>query len=233
MEKSYEFVCISFGDVRMEQSVYQKHLHPLEQKLIEHAIDKRKAEFLSGRFCVRLAYARLCGGLSTEPCVLNDCYGAPFLTANGAYSVSITHDDGLAAALVSDKHRLRAALDVQRVSSRYTDAIYRFLRPSERELVDRHSGAYGRDFMVAAMWVAKEAMSKLFQFGFSIYDILEISDFEKGGQFAVRFARLPYFQVMLRTSRDYLFGFAAPAKQMEAFGENSLQIAPISLEHFI
>jgi phosphopantetheinyl transferase (holo-ACP synthase) len=207
---------------------FDEYLHPRELEKIKKAVEKRRREFLCGRLCAKFAYARLTGSgvFDNRLCVSNDCSGAPFLE-DGRYNVGITHDGGLAAAIVTDRERLRAGIDVQMVSSKNTRIIYDFMRADEKAFFEEQSvrySQYGRDFLAAGVWVAKEALSKLLEYGFSVYDALEVSGFEQKSGLTVRFTKFGGFSVLLRPYGDYLFGFAANNRDIENFGEDRLTI---------
>lgn len=81
-------------------------LHPDERARIDtFQSDKRKAEYLAGRFCVKEAYAKALGtGIGelrfNEICCLNDAAGKPFIKDDDKAHVSIAHTDDIATAYV-------------------------------------------------------------------------------------------------------------------------------------
>jgi Phosphopantetheinyl transferase component of siderophore synthetase len=236
LEETFALVCTSF-DNGPDCGDFAAYLHPRELEKIQNAVDKRRAEFFCGRLCAKRAYARLRGGcdpdadLCTESrraCVLNDCRGAPFFE-DGRFAVSITHGDGLAAALVTDRQKLLAGLDLQKMTPRGVQTIYRYLKDPEKALIDRYDGQYGRAFCVTAAWVAKEAASKLLGCGFSVFDALEPSGFEDGGAVRVRFKNFGGLSAVIRPYRDFLFGFAVETKNAALFFEDRLEICETPL----
>ncbi|MCS4490941.1 4'-phosphopantetheinyl transferase [Corynebacterium sp. ES2794-CONJ1] len=89
------------------QSVDLRHfrqLHPTEQAAVHHAVDKRKAEFGDGRFCAHQALRAL-GCESGHPIVRGE-RGMPVWPE--AVSGSLTHTDGLRAAVVAPRSRVRS-----------------------------------------------------------------------------------------------------------------------------
>lgn len=229
MEKAFEFVCVSFENA--DKMDYEKFLHKIELEKIKDAAQKRKAEFFCGRLCAKLAYVKLTGKkLSFDRiCVMNDCAGAPFFEDGGCF-VSIAHDDGLAAAAVCNKTRLMAGLDIQKISPRATGVVYKTLTNAEKARFSEWAKEYGEDFTAAAFWVAKESMSKLLGYGFSVFGAREVSGIEQNGGLCVKFKDHKGFSVLLRRHRDFLFGFAAKDRDIEHFSEKNLEIAetPIS-----
>ena len=230
MEKAFEFVCMSFENAVCDDENLNAYLHPRELERIKNAVEKRKLEFLYGRLCAKFAYAKLngFGAYDSHLCILNDSRSAPFF-ADGTRSVSITHGEGLAAAIVTDRERLSVGIDVQNMSPKHTQVITRFLSEKEKAFFDAQNAQYGRDFLATAMWVAKEALSKLLLLGFSVFDALEVSNFEKNGDLSVKFTNFTGFSVIIRTYGNYLFGFAAHNKDIEYFGEDSLVIEETSI----
>jgi 4'-phosphopantetheinyl transferase EntD len=225
LKNTYEFVCMSYDGISGDCGYFDEYLHPEELEKIKRAVEKRRLEFLYGRLCAKYAYAKLSGSgiFDRRLCIFNDCCGAPFLE-DGARLVGITHDDGLAAAIVTDRERLRVGIDVQKMLPEHTKVIYNFMDENEKTLFDAQSGRYGRDFLASAIWVAKESLSKLLEYGFSVYDALEVSGLEQKGDILVRFSWFRSFSVLLRNYKGFLFGFAAQNKDIETFGEDRLAI---------
>jgi len=81
-------------------------LHPEERERFNtFQSDKRKAEYLAGRFCVKEAYAKALGtGIGKlsfhDICCLNDAAGKPYIKGNTNTHVSIAHTDTIATAYV-------------------------------------------------------------------------------------------------------------------------------------
>lgn len=81
-------------------------LHPEERERFNtFQSDKRKAEYLAGRFCVKEAYAKALGtGIGKlsfhDICCLNDAAGKPYIKGNTNAHVSIAHTDTIATAYV-------------------------------------------------------------------------------------------------------------------------------------
>ena len=86
-------------------------LHPQEKILVSHAVDARKAEFGDARWCAHQALAKL-GRASTAP-ILRGERGVPIFPAS--VSGSLTHTDGLRAAVVAPRLLVRSiGLDAER-----------------------------------------------------------------------------------------------------------------------
>lgn len=85
-------------------------LYPVERARIARAIGKRRAEFATARRCAREALAQL--GVAPAP-LLSTAGGAP-AWPEGIVG-SLTHSDGLCAAVVARRERVRAlGVDVER-----------------------------------------------------------------------------------------------------------------------
>ncbi|MBQ5152234.1 holo-ACP synthase [Macrococcoides caseolyticum] len=81
-------------------------LHPDERERFDtFQSEKRKAEYLAGRFCVKEAYAKALGtGIGKvsfhDICCLNDASGKPYIKDDTNAHVSIAHTDTIATAYV-------------------------------------------------------------------------------------------------------------------------------------
>lgn len=234
MNGIYEFVCTDYSGKSHDTDYYKKFLCDYEFNKISKAVEKRKLEFLYGRLCAKLAYSRLTGknAFDSGMCIKSDRNGAPF-TDDGARFVSITHDGNLAAAIVTNKEKLYAGLDVQKTSLKNTDVIFKFINEHEKSLFKDCTPTFGSDFTASAMWVAKEAMSKLLGYGFGVYDALEIESIEKSNNVLVDFKNFKGFKVVLRSYRDYIFGFAAREKDADLFTEDKLIIEVTEIDQIL
>lgn len=231
IKEAFAFFCTSYNDLA-DCGQLATFLHPCEIARIQNAGDKRKAEFFCGRICAKRAAARVIGGSGDirDIPILNDCRGAPYFE-DGRLSVSITHGDSLAAALVTDRARLLAGVDLQKVTVRGAKVIGRTLKGPEKVLVAQYSGQFGQNFCATAVWVAKEAASKLLGYGFSLFEALEVSGFEGGESVQVRFKNFAGLTVVIRPYQDFLFGFAVEKKNAELFFAHSFEIqeTPLAL----
>lgn len=233
MDSAFEFVCVDYRNAAFDKVLFQEYLHDSEQCRISKSAEKRKQEYLYGRLCAKVAYLRLTGkniSYNAFP-VRNDSRGSPFLDDGGCF-VSITHDSGLAAAIVSDKEKLRAAVDVQQMKPHNTEVIYKFLNDREKLLFNSIALDFRKDFTASAFWTAKEAMSKLFGYGFSVFSALEISEIVQEDDVFVNFKNFNAFKVILREQDGFLFAFAAENKDIQIFSDYPLEIlTPDMLTH--
>lgn len=209
--------CDSLPD---DSPYYTRFLDPREMQKISRAVSKRRIEFLYARICAKYALAQLIGSdtFDRHVCVLNDCMGAPHFENTGAYLLSITHGDGLAAAVVCDRTMTAMGVDVQKVNEKSAATIRDFLHGTEKEFYNANAAEYGGNFLATAIWVAKEAMSKLLGLGFSAYSVLTIGVIRrKNGVIYMEFAHLKNFFVRIVPFEDCLFGFALYQKNMDDF----------------
>lgn len=79
-------------------------LHPLERALVAHAVDVRKAEFGDARWCAHQALKKL--DRDTGEPILRGERGMPLWPAS--VSGSLTHTDGLRAAVVAPRLLVRS-----------------------------------------------------------------------------------------------------------------------------
>ena len=131
---------------------------------------KRRADFLLGRWTLKLALARVLGW-PDDPAVLariegrNAPSGAPRLYIDGQQAgrgVSLTDRAGCAVCLVTDR-AVALGCDVEIVEPR-TDAFVRdYLTEAEQRLVD--SAGPARDMAANLIWSAKESALKVLETG--------------------------------------------------------------------
>jgi enterobactin synthetase component D len=114
----------------------------------------RRRTWVGGRAAMREALVRLGSGPATVP---SDDRGAPVLPAGIAGSV--THKEGLAAALVVREQRARVGVDLEFDVVRSQDIASRVLTPGEIAEI-AHLGASDRAREVLLRFSAKEAVYK-------------------------------------------------------------------------
>ncbi len=134
------------------------------------ASDKRKKEWLGGRFAAKYAAARVLLQ-SNNPldwsnlAVIPDEKGRPFLAAEKKVvalpDISISHSGGLAAAMAVSKGL--CGIDIQQVTERVDRVRERFCTPGdERILGSFFSVTYAQSTPVLTkLWAAKEALRKV------------------------------------------------------------------------
>lgn len=228
LKRSFEFVSLYFDPQKSSPELEKKVLTPAELKTISNACEKRRSEFTAARFCAKKAYFKLSESPEnfTSLEIYKDRFGAPFY-CDGRFNVSISHDGKIAAAITTNKENLSCALDIQKISVENSKIIYKFVNEKEKALIDSNFENLGFDFCCGSVFSAKEAMSKLFGFGFSVFDVLEAVKLEKSeDEVLVQFKNLKGFKVLIREFEGYIFAFASSSKDIECFNCKNLIIKP-------
>lgn len=131
-------------------------LHPLEQALVAHSVDIRKAEFGDARWCAHQALRAL-GRDSGQP-ILRGERGMPLWPAS--VSGSMTHTDGLRAAVVAPRLLVRSmGLDAEPAEPLPVDVVGSVARDGEMPQLDRLRDN-GLDCADRLLFCAKEATYK-------------------------------------------------------------------------
>ena len=165
-------------------------LHTAERRLIASCTVKRQKEFIAGRVAAKRAYTLLESQSAdySELCILNDCYGVPYLT-NSHYHLSISHSDRIACAAVCDRQKIKVSIDVHDISDRDTEAILNILSTHEKETFFKKELVPD---LLAACWGAKEALGKLLGVGLSVLNVAEIKSIQSMGAYLdIRYTHFP------------------------------------------
>lgn len=162
------------------------------QRLDSFKLAKRQNEFLAGRICAKLAIAGFCATDAIDDlCKIqidNAPDGRPYATfcqlasAPPHVHISISHSQGLAAALASQYH---CGIDVQKRSSTLLRIQNRFCGFEEDRLLQLQAGALAHLDRLNLLWCAKEAIRKTFSHqyvpGFLQFHCTEIVELENEG----------------------------------------------------
>jgi|GEM_PF-2350855 len=225
--KIFEFTLIPLEGLQADLTEFNRYLHKDEIVLVKNATIKRKKEFLAGRLAAKTAYCLLVkNGKSMDfqdICIHNDCLGAPYL-GDSRYFSSISHDNEYAAAVVSDRQEIKIGVDIQRSDMVNEQIKSYFLNKKEIQLLDKYQYLFAENILYTAFWVAKESMSKLLQYGFSSYGLLEIEHLEIENDLIINFKGLSSFQVIIRLFHGYVLGFAAFKKKIGLLNKDNLEI---------
>ncbi|WP_151528563.1 MULTISPECIES: 4'-phosphopantetheinyl transferase [Corynebacterium] len=131
-------------------------LHPLEQALVAHAVTVRKAEFGDARWCAHQALKKL--GRDSGAPILRGERGVPLWPA--AVSGSMTHTDGLRAAVVAPRLVVKSmGLDAEPAASLPRGVLGSIARPSELSQLDELE-SQGIPCADRLLFCAKEATYK-------------------------------------------------------------------------
>ena len=109
-------------------------LHPLEQALVSHSVDVRKAEFGDARWCAHQALRDL-GEWDNEP-ILRGERGMPLWPQD--ITGSMTHTEGFRAAVVAPRTHVRSmGLDAEPADPLPREVIGSIARPGEMPQLER------------------------------------------------------------------------------------------------
>ena len=109
-------------------------LHPLEQALVSHSVDVRKAEFGDARWCAHQALRDL-GEWDNEP-ILRGERGMPLWPRD--ITGSMTHTEGFRAAVVAPRTHVRSmGLDAEPADPLPREVIGSIARPGEMPQLER------------------------------------------------------------------------------------------------
>ena len=131
-------------------------LHPLEQALVSHSVDVRKAEFGDARWCAHQALSDL-GEWNNEP-ILRGERGMPLWPRD--ITGSMTHTEGFRAAVVAPKTHVRSmGLDAEPAQPLPREVVSSIARPGEMPQLERLQNE-GIDCADRLLFCAKEATYK-------------------------------------------------------------------------
>lgn len=133
-----------------------RSLHPLEQTLVAHSVDKRKAEFGDARWCAHQALAQL--GYSGAAPILRGNRGMP-LWPDG-FCGSMSHTSGLRAAAVAPIEKVRSlGIDIEPAQKLPVDIVDLIVRDTEKPQISRLRSA-GIPYADRIIFCAKETVYK-------------------------------------------------------------------------
>lgn len=131
-------------------------LHPSEQRLIDRAVPKRRAEFAAGRVCAHRALDRL---QHTHEPLLRDPHGCP-VWPSGALG-SISHTRGCVVSVVARKPQVAAVgVDVDDWREPFTDLALAHICRSEEKAWLEAMLPTARNLHAYALFSIKEAIYK-------------------------------------------------------------------------
>jgi enterobactin synthetase component D len=228
LEKCFEFCSFLYNPKKDYSKLGLSVLSKNELENSKKCVLKRRNELIFGKLCAKKCFSIL-AEKNFEPTsseILKTKFGAPFFP-DGNYGVSISHDSEIAAAVVFKKSEIDTAIDVQKICSENSKVIYKFVNDSEKALIDNTAETFGFDFSCGAVWAAKESLSKLFGFGFSIFSVLQVSKIyalQDMNDVCVEFEQLKNFAVIIKKYSDYVFAFASDKKTVENFFEENFSL---------
>ena len=153
------------------ENIAARYLSSLEQEYFAGLTsEKRKREWLGGRFAAKYAAAELFVRKNIELpgsalAVIADENGRPFLAADSREmilpDISISHSGNLAAAMAVDKGY--CGIDVQKITDRVIKIAQRFCSSDEKRIMDTffHASRQKQSTLFTKLWAAKEAIRKV------------------------------------------------------------------------
>jgi len=180
----------------------------------EFKVDKRRNEFLAGRYiakeCVRQVFPQLSANLIN---IIHGVWGFPLIHTENLYhsTVSIAHTDNYAAALFQTDNRYPAGIDIEEISEANISALEHFITEKERDLISAENFSMLKSLHI--MWSAKEAVAKALKLGFNVpEDLYIISAIEmQEKMFHLYFEKLPMLKVVGWLQDDISICIAYPA----------------------
>lgn len=108
---------ITFGQTGEDIALF---LSQEESQYIENCCEKRKAEYIHGRFAAKKSLSML---TTSEASVLNDSAGKPYFSI-GNFGVSITHSRNIVAAIAFPQKE-QYGIDLEYINPKHTAALRR------------------------------------------------------------------------------------------------------------
>jgi phosphopantetheinyl transferase (holo-ACP synthase) len=159
------------------------YLHPEEQKYYNSLkFEKRMRSFLIGRYAAKRAVAALTGETDLAKIMVQaGVFTQPIVTLPGHpnIQVSISHCDHIGGALAyPEAHPL--GIDIEKIHYDKNGVLEKQMTMAELELIKTQPDFY--EAMLARMWTAKEALSKVIKTGLmtpmKVYEINKIEHHE-------------------------------------------------------
>lgn len=201
--------------------------HPLEWRRINRLTgEKRKMEYILGRGACKLALSILLQHSNVADLIIESgVFGQPVLNffSDQHPELSISHTDGLAAALVADRG-CPIAIDVEKLNGRSVDHLSYGI--TESDLQQFSQIQFSIDHIYLRAWTIKEALSKVLRCGitapFSLFDIQSIIFLDQH-TLQCRYKNFPQYNCYSWKIDDYLLAMVTPRNVTFNFGTHQLQ----------
>lgn len=146
--------CVEMHSSATDLSNYYR-LHPVEQELVEKAVDRRKADFGDSRWCAHQAMRAF---VDDQP-IMRGERGMPVFPQG--VTGSLTHTDGFRAALVGRSSRWRSlGIDAEPADSLPEGVFNAVARPEEQRRLRRLARTHDMDYLDKVLFSAKESTYK-------------------------------------------------------------------------
>ncbi len=137
------------------------------ERLASLKTPKRRADWLLGRWTAkRLVCSVECLPLEPHDIAVRSVYdGSPQVVIGGSprYNLSISHSNGWAVCALTQRGML--GVDIERIEHRVPQFTEDYFTEAEQEIVRR---AADSDFLINAIWSAKEAVLKALHLGLTV-----------------------------------------------------------------
>jgi 4'-phosphopantetheinyl transferase len=187
-------------------------LHAVETaKFNSFQSQKRKGDFLLGRYCAKKALQALESQLTLQEIHIDaGVFNQPVIkNPKSHYQVSISHTQSSAVALVFPEEQ-PMGVDVEMLSAESKAVLTGQFTDQENQLVLAY-----RDHIqdiVTLLWTAKESLSKILKTGLTLaLHLLEVKTFEKKEDYyVVTFTYFNQYKSILITHNDVCLGISMP-----------------------
>ena len=141
--------------------------------MIVNSCQKRRKEFAAGRYAAKTALRMLCGSSFSDDAIVirYGKHGEP--TAGEETSLSISHDNGLAAAVCGIRNAGVSGIDIHGISHEAFEIRKSWLDGAEMDILDGFDDAY---LSYSLAWCAKESASKVLLRGLAVISDIKIRE---------------------------------------------------------
>ncbi|MBG0566151.1 4'-phosphopantetheinyl transferase family protein [Actinoplanes aureus] len=197
------------------QSTGEAILHRRErQRLARMRHERRRADYLAGRWAAKAAVTHLCAvpepaAIWLEPGVLHQpVLGGP---GTGDVAVSLTHSQQVGAAVAFDVAH-PVGIDLERADPLRAGTLHSALTPGEGEI----TRGLRLDPLLAAtaLWTAKEALAKFLRVGLSIdMSLLEVAAWRTEGEWwRLEYRHVVSMKALVLAVDDWLLALCVPIR---------------------
>jgi len=158
------------NELQDDESLLEHYLHPTEvTKFYNYKVEKRRFEWLAGVVAIKKALQQLNPKFIPNKIVIEkDSLGKPYILQGKKtlpISISITHSNGFAAGIVNPENM--TGIDLEVIEKRSGILVEELLSKQELELLKKQKAEI-TDTLLAKIWSAKEAASKVLGVGLNI-----------------------------------------------------------------
>ncbi len=157
-------------EIEKDESFLQNFLHEVEMtRFHNYSVEKRRLEWVAGVIAIKKALQQLNPKLIPNQLFIEkDSFGKPYVKQGKKaipISISITHSNGFAAGIVHPEKM--TGIDLEAIEKRSNILIEELLSKQELALLQKLKAEIS-DTLLAKIWSAKEAASKVLGVGLNI-----------------------------------------------------------------